>query len=97
MTTHKIQNKEVYATVKVLIDAGHATTFSSIFPTVKKTNFAKDMGMNYQTLLYRIKHLGSFTVEEINAAAYLIGVDKRVIFGMLATEIENKRQKPPHK
>jgi hypothetical protein len=94
MTTISTQSKELYATIKVLIEAGHIKTFNAVFNTVKRTNFAKDMGMNYQTLLYRIKHLGSFTVAEINAAAHLIGVDKRVIFNLIATEIEHKRQQP---
>lgn len=81
-----------YETVKVLIEAGHIKRFDQIFQTIKRTNMAVDLGMNYQTFIYRLKRPLAFSLEEVFAIAHLIGVDRRVIVELIITQLDNKKK-----
>lgn len=80
-------SKEQYEALKVLIQSGHIKAFNQIFSTgIKRTNFARDVGMNYQTLVYRLKSPGSFTFREAFVIANLIGVEKETISNLIIAQ-----------
>ena len=86
------KNNTGYETVKVLIEAGHIKRFNQIFDTVRRTNMASDLGMNYQTFVYRLNRPVAFSLEQIFAIARLIGVDGRVIFELIVTQLETRKK-----
>lgn len=85
-------SNNAYKSTKVLIEAGHITQFNQIFDTVRRTNLATDLGMNYQTLVYRINRPVAFSLEELFAIARLIDVEPLVIIQLVLAQIANKKK-----
>lgn len=85
--------REQYEALRVLIESGHIKTFNQVFDTVKRTNFAEDLGMNYQTFMYRLQHPASFSYRESFAIANLIGVEKQVISRLIIAQYEARSKK----
>ncbi|SHL96334.1 hypothetical protein [Chitinophaga sp. CF418] len=81
-----------YETIKILIEAGHIKQFDQIFDTVSRTNMAKDLGMNYQTFIYRLKRPVAFTLEQLIAIANLIGVERLVIIELVLKQVDAKKK-----
>jgi len=84
--------KTGYETIKVLIEAGHIKQFEQIFDTVSRTNMAKDLGMNYQTFIYRLNRPVAFTLEQLFAIAKLIGVERRIIIDLVINQVDSKKR-----
>ena len=87
--------KEQYAGIKALIESGLIKTFNQIFDTtgIKRTNFAKDMGMNYQTFTYRLSHPASFTFRESFIIANLIGIEKQEVSKLIIAQSDSHAKK----
>jgi len=83
-------NKTKYEIIRILIKEGHITRFEQIFDSISRSNLAKDLGMNYQTLTYRLKRPVSFTFEETFAIARLIGIEKLTMAQLIINQAENK-------
>jgi hypothetical protein len=81
-----------YETIKVLVEAGHIKQFDQIFDTVSRTNMAKDLGMNYQTFIYRLNRPIAFTLEQLIAIANLIGIERRVIIDLVIKQVDAKKK-----
>jgi len=90
-------SKEQYETIKVLIETGNIKTFNQIFTVtgIKRTNFADDIGMNYQTFMYRLKHPGSFSYKESFIIAYLIGISKEAVSRLIIAQSEDNSIQNP--
>lgn len=84
--------KTGYETIKVLIEAGHIKQFGQIFDTVSRTNMAKDLGMNYQTFIYRLNRPVAFTLDQLFAIAKLIGVERRVVVDLVISQVDAKKK-----
>ncbi|MCF6406217.1 hypothetical protein L3C95_25200 [Chitinophaga filiformis] len=81
-----------YGTIKILIEKDHIKQFDQIFDIISRTNMAKDLGMNYQTFIYRLNRPVAFTLEQLFAIANLIGVDRRVIIELVLKQLEAKKK-----
>jgi hypothetical protein len=81
-----------YETIKVLIEHQHIKRFDQIFETVSRTNMAKDLGMNYQTFIYRLKRPVAFTLEQLIAIANLIGVDRIVVIELVLKQVDARKK-----
>ncbi|PSL31725.1 hypothetical protein [Chitinophaga ginsengisoli] len=84
--------KSGYETIKILIEGDHIKQFDQIFDTVSRTNMAKDLGMNYQTFVYRLNRPIAFTLEQLIAIANLIGVERRVIVDLVIKQVDAKKK-----
>jgi hypothetical protein len=87
-------SKEQYDTLKVLLENGHIKTFNQIFDAtgIKRTNLAADMGLHYQTFVYRLKYPASFTYRESYIIANLVGVDKNTISALINAQSDSNKK-----
>lgn len=84
--------RKEYETIRVLIEADHIKQFEQIFDTVSRTNMAKDLGMNYQTFIYRLKRPVAFTLDQLFAIANLIGVERRILIDLVIRQVDAKKK-----
>jgi hypothetical protein len=64
-----------YKTVKIVMEAGQIKNFKDIFKVIPKSIVGKDMHTNNNRMQRLINNPGSFTYDEINQMADLIGCE----------------------
>lgn len=85
-----------YAKVKILLRDGAYQDFAQLADDIGRTNLAKDLGMNIQTLRRRTNDPGLWTVAELIKFSDLLEMDHATILQMadrLAIEANKVRAK----
>ena len=77
---------ERYDTLNTMITIGKVNSLSEMFKHVPKTVMAQDLGMHHITFNKLINNPERFTLKNIYAVAWLIGVEKRVVLDLLYNE-----------
>lgn len=82
-----------YQTVRVLIEAGHITTFEQIFEHLPKTVAARDLGANYRSFALRVKRPLMLRNAEQFALAHRIGIDRLRIVALVLAQLDKGLKK----
>lgn len=82
-----------YNTVKLLIETGHITEFSTIFEHIPKSIVANDLGTNYNRLARLITHTEQFTLEELVTLSSFFEVDSKIIVHLALDQHIRKKVK----
>jgi len=79
--------------VKNLIDKDALKEFQDIFLYVKKTDMARQLGINYTRFLNLVKNPKRLRYEETYTLAHILGVQARAISDLIHNQID-KPMKP---
>jgi hypothetical protein len=77
---------ERYDTLNTLIAVGKVNSLSEMIKHVPKTTMARDLGMHHITFNKLIENPERFTLKDIYAIAWLIGIDKKKILDLFYNE-----------
>jgi len=71
-----------YSAIKVLIQAGHITSFRQIFDHLPVSLVYKNLGMNYTRFKKLINNTPLFTMAELIRFANLLDMDPKIIIDL---------------
>lgn len=83
-----------YAKVKILLRDGAYQDFAQLADDIGRTNLAKDLNMNIQTLRRRTNDPGLWTIMELSKLSDLLEIDHRILFEMgdkISVDIQKKK------
>jgi EAL domain-containing protein (putative c-di-GMP-specific phosphodiesterase class I) len=85
-----------YATVKILIEAGHVTSLTEIFDTLPRSVVIKDFGTNYVRFSRLMENPDQFKLKELFTLAKLFDIDEMKMVSLVIYQYKNKvaKKKP---
>ncbi len=86
-----------YRVVRDLIQGGSITTLYEIFDILPKTILARDMHLNYKSLLKKVDYPSLFTLGDIAQLASLVGISEDSIFNIAKNSIKSNSKKTKDK
>jgi plasmid maintenance system antidote protein VapI len=82
-----------YITVKNLITAGYIKSFREMFPTIRKSIVAHDLGMNNSRFTTLMNDVKKFTLEELYLLAKFLDVEEKVVLNLVHEQYEIDKKK----
>ena len=72
-----MERDERYTTVKHLIETGYIKSFRDMFPTIRKSVVARDLGMNNGRFTRLMNNVKKFTLDELYRLAVFLEIDEK--------------------
>lgn len=81
-----------YKTVKILIEAGHITSFAQIFEHIPPSVVSKEFGSNYTRFTRMINNPSDLKLRELFTLAGMFGVSDKVMVDLAVNQNKGKRK-----
>ena len=86
-----------YRAVRDLIQGGSISKLSEIFEILPRSLMAKDMHMNYKSLLNKTDHPNLFTADDMMKMGSVVGISEDRIFTIVLNSIRSNSKKTKDK